>query len=84
MTTGGTIGGIREYFRESKVKEKYMTLQGIQTHCSQLSSQNPKTVKSHLSLTLMRVKLVYRSFFFIGARFCTFPSTAKWPANIGS
>ena len=36
-----------------------MTLQGIQTHCSQLTSQNPKTVKSHLSLTLMQVKLVY-------------------------
>ena len=42
----------------AEVKEEYMTLQGIQTHCSQLTSQNPKTVKSHLSLTLMRVKLV--------------------------
>ena len=42
----------------AKVKEEYMTLQGIQTHCSQLTSQNQKTVKSHLSLTLMRVKLV--------------------------
>ena len=34
------------------------TLQCIQTHCSQLTPQNKKTVKSHLSLTLMRVKLV--------------------------
>ena len=42
----------------AEVKEEYMTLQGIQIHCSQLTSQNPKTVKSHLSLTLMRVKLV--------------------------
>ena len=42
----------------AEVKEEYMTLQGIQTHCSQLTSKNPKTVKSHLSLTLMRVKLV--------------------------
>ncbi len=42
----------------AEVKEVYMILQGIQTHCSQLTSQNPKTVKSHLSLTLMRVKLV--------------------------
>ena len=30
----------------------------IQTYCSQLTSQNSKTVKSHLSMTLMRVKLV--------------------------
>ena len=64
-------GDIREYFREPKVirwtqeelvgvknGQEYMTLKGIQTHCSQLISQNPKTVKSHLSLTLMRVKLV--------------------------
>ena len=36
-----------------------MTLQGNQTYCSQLTSQSPKTVKSHLSLTLMRVKLVH-------------------------
>ena len=42
----------------AEVKKEYMTLQGIQTHCSQLTSQNTKTVKSHLSLTLMRVKLV--------------------------
>ena len=49
----------------AEVKEEYMTLQGIQTHCSQLTSQNPKTVKSHLSLTLMRVKLVY--FYFISS-----------------
>ena len=42
----------------AEVKEEYMTLQGIQTYCSQLTSQNQKTVKSHLSLTLMRVKLV--------------------------
>ena len=41
----------------AEVKEEFMT-QGIQSHCSQLTSQNPKTVKSHLSLTLMRVKLV--------------------------
>ena len=46
----------------AEVKEEYMTLQGIQTHCSQLTTQNPKTVKSHLSLTLMRVKLVYKEF----------------------
>ena len=44
----------------AEVKEEYMTLQGIQTHCSQLTSQNQKTVKSHLSLTLMRVKLVFQ------------------------
>ena len=42
----------------AEFKEEYMTLQGIQTYCSQLTSQNTKTVKSHLSLTLMRVKLV--------------------------
>ena len=42
----------------AEVKEEYMTLQGIQTYCSQLTSQNTKTIKSHLSLTLMRVKLV--------------------------
>ncbi len=42
----------------AEVKKEYMTLQGIQTNCSQLTSQNTKTVKSHLSLTLMRVKLV--------------------------
>merc|ERR1712049_37269 len=81
---GDYRGGIREYFRESKiyqidsgrvsmsqewsrvvsaeVKEEYMTFQGIQTHCSQLTSQNQKTDKSHLSLTLMRVKLVYPYF----------------------
>ena len=41
----------------AEVKEEFMTLQGIQSHCSQLTSKNPKTVKSHLSLTLMRVKL---------------------------
>ena len=46
----------------AEVKEEYMTLQGIQTYCSQLTSQNTKTVKSHLSLTLMRVKLVLSSF----------------------
>ena len=39
-------------------KKEYMTLQGIQTHCS----QNTKTVKSHLSLALMRVKLVHFTF----------------------
>ena len=50
----------------AEVKEEYMTLQGIQTHCSQLTSQNPKTVKSHLSLTLMRVKLVSNVFHIIG------------------
>ena len=43
----------------AEVKKEYMTLHGIQNHCSQLTSQNTKTVKSHLSLTLMRVKLVY-------------------------
>ena len=43
----------------AEVKEEYMTLQGIQTYCSQLTSQNTKSVQSHLSLTLMRVKLVY-------------------------
>ena len=42
----------------AEVKEEYMALQGIQTYCSQLTSQNSKTVKSHLSLTLMQVKLV--------------------------
>ena len=42
----------------AEFKEEYMTLQVIQTHCSQLTSQNQRTVKSHLSLTLMRVKLV--------------------------
>ena len=42
----------------SEVMEEYMTLQGIHTYCSQLTSQNPKSVKSHLSLTIMRVKLV--------------------------
>ena len=47
----------------AEVKEEYMTLQGIQTHCSQLTCQNTKTVKSHLSLTLMRVKLVKVSFY---------------------
>ena len=47
----------------AEVKEEYMTLQGIQTYCSQLTSQNTKTVKSHLSLTLMRVKLVSHSLF---------------------
>ena len=46
----------------AEVKEEYMTLQGIKTHYSQLTSQNPKTVKSHLSLTLMRVKLVNTSY----------------------
>ena len=46
----------------AEVKEEYMTLQGIQTHCSQLTSQNQKTVKSNLSLTLMRVKLVLTAF----------------------
>ena len=50
----------------AEVKKEYMTLQGIQTHCSQLTSQNPKTVKSHLSLTLMRVKLVSNVFHIIG------------------
>ena len=50
----------------AEVKDEYMTLQGIQTHCSQLTSQNPKTVKSHLSLTLMRVKLVSNVFHIIG------------------
>ena len=50
----------------AEVMEKFMTLQGIQTHCSQLTSQNPKTVKSHLSLTLMRVKLVSNVFHIIG------------------
>ena len=50
----------------AEVKEEFMTLQGIQTHCSQLTSQNPKTVKSHLSLTLMRVKLVSNVFHIIG------------------
>ena len=49
-------GGVRVVSAE--VKEEYMTLPGIQSHCSQLTSQNLKTVKSHLSLTLMRVKLV--------------------------
>ena len=53
----------------AEVKEEYMTLQGIQTHCSQLTSQNPKTVKSHLSLTLMRVKLV--SIYFHYLLICT-------------
>ncbi len=42
----------------AEVKEEFMTLQSIQTYCSQLTSQNSKTVKSHLSLTLMQVKLV--------------------------
>ena len=46
----------------AEVKEEYKTLQGIQTHCSQLTAQNPKTVKSHLSLTQMRVKLVLEKF----------------------
>ena len=46
----------------AEVKKEYMTLQGIQTHCSQLTSQNTKTVKSHLSLALMRVKLVHFTF----------------------
>ena len=46
----------------AEVKKEYMTLQGIQTHCSQLTSQNTKTVKSNLSLTLMRVKLVLTHF----------------------
>ena len=46
----------------AEVKEEYMTLQGIQTYCSQLTSQNTKTVQSHLSLTLMRVKLVQNMF----------------------
>ena len=50
----------------AEVKEEFMTLQGIQTNCSQLTSQNPKTVKSHLSLTLMRVKLVSNVFHIIG------------------
>ena len=45
----------------AEVKEEYMTLQGIQTHCSQLTSQNTKTVKSYLSLTLMRVKACYKN-----------------------
>jgi len=48
----------------AEVKEEYMTLQGIQTHCSQLTSQNTKFVKSNLSLTLMRVKLVNFGFIF--------------------
>ena len=56
----GRVSMSQEWSRvvSAEVKEEYMTLQGIQTHCSQLTSQNPKTVKSHLSLTLMRVKLV--------------------------
>ena len=63
-STSGMDSGIVSMSQEwsrvvsAEVKEEYMTLQGIQTHCSQLTSQNPKTVKSHLSLTLMRVKLV--------------------------
>ena len=54
------VGMSQEWSRvvSAEVKKEVMTLQGIQTHCSQLTSQNPKTVKSHLSLTLMRVKLV--------------------------
>ena len=56
----GKVSMRQEWSRvvSAEVKEEYMTLQGIQTHCSQLTSQRPKTVKSHLSLTLMRVKLV--------------------------
>ena len=56
----GRVGMSQEWSRvvSAEVKKEYMTLQGIQTHCSQLTSQNTKTVKSHLSLTLMRVKLV--------------------------
>ena len=54
------VGMSQEWSRvvSAEVKKEDMTLQGIQTHCSQLTSQNTKTVKSHLSLTLMRVKLV--------------------------
>ncbi len=56
----GRVGMSQEWSRvvSTEVKEEYMTLQGIQTHCSQLTSQNTKTVQIHLSLTLMRVKLV--------------------------
>ena len=56
----GRVGMSQEWSRvvSAEVKKEYKTLQGIQTHCSQLTSQNQKTVKSHLSLTLMRVKLV--------------------------
>ena len=57
----GRVSMSQEWSRvvSAEVKEEYMTLQGIQTHCSQLTSENTKTVvKSHLSLTLMRVKLV--------------------------
>ena len=46
----------------AEVKEDYMTLQGIQTYCLQLISQNSESVESHLSLTLMRVKLVLCAF----------------------
>ena len=58
--SSGRVSMSQEWSRvvSAEVKEEYMTLQGIQTHCSQLTSQNQKTVKSHLSLTLMRVKLV--------------------------
>ena len=54
------LGKSQEWSRvvSADVKEEYMTLEGIQTYYSQLASQNQKTVKSHLSLTLMRVKLV--------------------------
>ena len=53
----------------AEVKEEYMTLQGIQTYCSQLTSQNSKTVKSHLSLTLMRVKHVQELSFKVDSTF---------------
>ena len=64
----GRVSMSQEWSRvvSAEVKEEYMTLQGIQTHCSQLTSQNPKTVKSHLSLTLMQVKLVSNVFHIIG------------------
>ena len=39
-----------------------MTTGGTIGVASQLTSQNPKTVKSHLSLTLMQVKLVNPTF----------------------
>ena len=56
----GRVSMSQEWSRvvSAEVKEEYMTLQGIQTHCSQLTSQNTKTVKRYLSLTLMRDKLV--------------------------
>ena len=53
-----------------EVKEEYMALQGIQTYCSQLTSKDIKTVKSHLSLTLMRVKLVSNNWSLLLSDWC--------------